>query len=99
MEYTYDVIMRTQIGNRKGQLRVNKKQEKINGFLKILGHENPVVGTVAQDGVYALKGELITLVRTIPFVAQGYADEKTVCLTLHCPDNTFYITGTAIKGE
>lgn len=99
MEYAYDVVMKTQLGNRKGKLYVTQKQEVIKGCLNILGHENPVVGTVAEDGTYALKGKLITLVRTIPFLAQGYADEKAVRLTLHCPGNIFYITGTAIKGE
>ncbi len=99
MEYTYDVVMETQLGNRKGTLCVRRKQEEIKGCLNILGHKNPVVGTVAEDGTYALKGELITLVRTIPFLAQGYADEKAVRLTLHCPNNIFYMTGTAIKGE
>ncbi len=99
MEYTYDVVMKTQLGNRKGKLYVRRTQEKINGCLTILGHENPVVGAVAEDGAYALKGELITLVRTIPFLAQGYVDEKVVSLTLYCPNNTFYMTGMATKGE
>ncbi len=99
MEYTYDVVLKTQLGNRRGKLRVRRKQEEINGCLNILGHENPVAGTVAEDGTYALQGALVTLVRTIPFFAQGYADEEAVNLTLHCPSNTFYMTGTATKGE
>lgn len=99
MGLTYSVVMKTQIGARKGKLYLEQSQKKIMGFLSILGQENPVRGTATDNRQFILKGELVTLVRTIPFLARGYADEKMVELTLYCPNNTFCITGTATGGE
>ncbi len=97
MEYNYDVVMQTQLGNRIGKLSVSKKQKKVKGFLYILGYNNSLTGRVEENGMYELTGELVTLARTIPFLAEGYVDEKSVNLTLHCPNNTFYIAGKAIE--
>lgn len=99
MQRIYDVIMKTRLGDRKGRFYLDCGHSTATGSLHILGHKNPVHGTVVNNSQLALRGELITLMRIIPFLAQGYADEKSTSLTLYCPSNTFYIIGTAVQGE
>lgn len=99
MGLTYEVVMQTQLGGRKGQLYLERRQREILGFLYILGNENPIKGTSTQSKQLVLDGEIVTLLSTIPFHAQGYADDETLRLTLYCPNHIFQMTGTAIEGE
>lgn len=99
MGCTYDVVMKTQLGDRRGKLYLERGQEEITGFLNILGHENPVRGNAAKNKQLVLDGEIVTLLSTLSFHAQGYADNETVRLTLYCPNHIFCITGSAIEGE
>ena len=89
----YNVVMRTPIGARYGTMAVTVENSKIHGMLYILKKANPFVGTITERGDCRLKGELITLMRTIPYDATGHVTEESLCLNLKGARDTFEISG------
>lgn len=95
----YDIIMRTPLGERQGQLRLAVKGRQISGNLDILGHTNPICGRMEADGRCRLEGQVVTLLRTLPFTADGRVDSDSVDLTLRGGQHEFQIQGAPITQE
>ena len=66
---SYNVIMRTPIGARYGTVSVTVDNSTISGMLDILKKANPFHGNINKKGDCRIKGELTTLMRTIPYNA------------------------------
>ena len=98
-EWLYDVILHTAIGKRVGTVSVEIIEEMIRGELKILNHTETLSGSVDAQGNCLLEGILHTLSREIPFVATGNISEGSLRLTLKGKENTYYMTGLAVKKE
>lgn len=96
---TYDIIMRTPLGKRQGQLRLNIQGSQISGDLEILGHTNPICGHMESDGRYHLEGQVVTLLRAFPFTAQGQMQSDSIYLTLQSHPHTFQIQGALAAQE
>ncbi|MCH1984304.1 hypothetical protein MCG98_17185 [Ruminococcus sp. OA3] len=92
---SYDVIMQTSIGVRYGTMSVTVDNSKINGILDILKKANPFHGNINEKGACQIKGELTTLMRTIPYDAVGRITKETLVLRLNGERENFEITGTA----
>lgn len=91
----YDVIMRTPIGARYGTMSVTIDNSKINGILNILKKANPFYGNINENGDCQIKGELTTLMRTIPYDATGRITKENLALRLKGEQESFDISGTA----
>lgn len=92
---SYDVIMRTPIGARHGTMSITIDHSKINGMLDILKKANPFHGNIDEKGNCQIKGELTTLIRTIPYDATGRITKEALVLKLKGEQESFEISGTA----
>ena len=91
----YDVIMQTPIGARYGTISVTVDNSKIDGILDILMRANPFHGKINEKGDCQIKGELTTLMRTLPYDATGRITKETLVLKLKGQQESFDISGTA----
>lgn len=92
-EQQYSIVMQTPIGKKYGSLSVSILADKLNGCLTLLNHNEPIEGTVDGNGNCSFTGKLVTLLRTIPFVATGIISDSEVKLQIKGARNTFRLTG------
>lgn len=92
---SYNIIMQTTIGARYGTITVFINHSKVNGMLDILKKANPFHGKINEKGDCQIKGELTTLMRTIPYNATGRLTKDTLVLNLKGERESFKIFGTA----
>ena len=92
-EQQYSIVMQTPIGKQYGSLSVSILADKLNGCLTLLNHNEPIEGTVDGNGNCSFTGKLVTLLRTIPFVATGIISDSEVKLQIKGARNTFRLTG------
>ena len=92
---SYDVVMRTPIGARHGTMTVIVDHSRIDGMLDILKKANPFHGSIDEKGDCRIKGELTTLMRTIPYDATGRVTQEALVLKLTGGRESFEISGTA----
>ncbi|MEA4912381.1 MAG: hypothetical protein VB092_07230 [Oscillospiraceae bacterium] len=92
---TYEIRMDTQIGPRFGRLTVLTRVEKLSGYLDILRHTEPFEGTIDGNGNCEFAGKIVTLIRTVSYIATGTITPDALCLSLTGDKSIFKITGTA----
>lgn len=90
----YYVTMRTPIGARYGTVSVTVNNSTISGMLDILKKANPFHGNIDEKGDCRIKGELTTLMRTIPYNAAGRITKEALVLRVKGERESFEITGT-----
>lgn len=78
----YDVLLHTPMGKKKGELKAKIENGKLTGFLSLLGHTEPIHGTVDENGGCSLKGKFITLMKSVDFTADGTIDYDTLRLAV-----------------
>lgn len=91
----YDICMHTPIGVRKGHMTVQCCLDSVSGHLDILKHRKPFAGTIDSDGNCKIAGQIITLMRTINYVATGKISSDSLSLSLIDGRHVLKITGTA----
>lgn len=95
-KYNYIVELHTELGKRTGKLELCVKGKKINGFLSLLKHKEPVIGKLKRDGNCELKGKIITLIRENKYIATGKLKEKELSLNCKMGAMNYILTGTEI---
>lgn len=93
---SYEITMQTRIGPRYGTMSVQCNEGEINGFLDLLEQHNFFSGSVDEQGVCQISGQLKTLMRTIFYSATGKITNDFVSLRLQAKNEEFKVTGTAI---
>ncbi len=96
-EYTYDIMMQTPLGKKKGVVNLNVNINRIYGTLNILGKENVFTGEIDIGGKCNLNGSIETIVSTFKYTAEGYINKEKISLTLHGRQDVFTIRGTALR--
>lgn len=91
----YDICMNTPVGVKKGRLTVNRCSDVISGILNILKHNQPFEGKIDAEGNCEIKGTLITLLRTVNFVATGKIMSGSLSLSFKDGSHILKITGKA----
>lgn len=100
-ERKYTISMQTPIGVKHGELSAITKQNKITGTIEILEHIGPFEGVIESDGNCVINGKIISLMKTIEYIATGKITNEDVCLQLKSEKNSFVISGVAslVEGE
>lgn len=93
-ELKYDIHMNTPLGKKPGQLTAERNGSTLNGWLDILGHQEPFEGTVDEAGNCDITGFFITLLRKVPFAATGQITDAAVHLQIKGERNVFELSGT-----
>ncbi|MGN1114739.1 MAG: hypothetical protein ACI4RC_06435 [Oscillospiraceae bacterium] len=94
--YHYDIIMTAPIGDKKGVLKVNIINNKIEGSLAVMKNENYFCGSIKSNGSCEVMGNIKTLTGTVEYHGEGYLDMQTVTLVLNAGNNSLVVTGKAI---
>ena len=68
---SYNIVMQTSIGERYGTIAVEWEGEQISGLMEILGHSETFHGQIDETGNCRIEGRMISLTRTIPYIAVG----------------------------
>lgn len=89
----YDIQMHTPLGDRCGQLRAQVHNGEIQGELLLLGRTQPIAGTVSADGLWEIRGTLVTLLNIIDYRATGRTVQDALQLTLEGNGQIFAVTG------
>lgn len=92
-EIQYNVRMYTPLGEKTGTLIAKRTGSTLNGWLNILGHQEPFEGTVDEMGNCNISGLFITLVRRVSFVAIGQISDSSIHLQVKGERNVFELTG------
>lgn len=98
-ERKYLINMHTPIGVRRGVLFATIKQDRISGTINILERTEAFEGIIEEDGHCVIKGNIISLMKTIEYVATGRFTEDDVSLRLKDKKSTFMIYGVASLTE
>ena len=88
--------MQTPIGKKHGEITVSTDDGVIRGVLSVLHHSEPFEGMISPDGKCFIKGKIVTLLRTVQYIAKGTVDDERVQLTVEAADNTFEVSGEAV---
>ena len=98
MDYNYDIVVETELGERRGSLALREEAEGCRGTLHLLRADNEIRGKISADGQVRLSGKIHTLLQNIPFTAYGRLDAREIALTLCYGYRKLPIRGVA-KGE
>lgn len=93
MEYTYEVTLDAPLGQKRGVLVLNAIAGDCRGVLSLMSFSNPVHGSVDADGACTLMGRMRTLMRNLPFTAEGQIDLESLELTLHWGGRSYALHG------
>lgn len=91
--YSYLITMKTQLGERRGQLWLECEQGLCQGVMTLLGTQTRISGTLASDGRCQLQGLLCTLLRTIAYTAAGTLEPERLSLTLQAGSHSYPLDG------
>lgn len=97
--YLYAITVKTLIGERYGELALDRLQGACSGTLGLLGIKNAISGDIRQDGAGIVGGTLKTLLRSRPFTARGSFSEETLKLKLTCGSRTYDLYGRRKEGR
>lgn len=97
-EYKYNICIDTPLGSRYGQMTLAECAGVLEGRMEILGQTTRLHGDRSEAGICRLSGELITLYRVIPFVAQGILTPLEISLTLQTQERRYGLSGTRQEG-
>ena len=97
MQYTYEVTLDAPLGKKRGLLVLNAIAGDCRGMLSLMSFSNPVRGSVDADGACTLMGRMRTLMRNLPFTAEGRIDLENLELTLHWGGRSYALHGSIQK--
>lgn len=90
---TYNISLRTPLGDRKGTLRAEREGNRLNGWLDVMKHREPFEGNVDGEGNCKISGEFVTLMRRVPYVATGHISDSMIRLEVKGSRNIFELSG------
>jgi len=79
---SYEIFMRTPLGQKKGKLQAKIENGKLTGFLSLFGNTEPIEGIVDEKGNCSLTGRFIALMKTVNFTADGIIDPDALRLAV-----------------
>lgn len=90
----FNVRMQTPVGIRLGKVYVYRDDNRLNGQFHILKHNEPFQGIIDNEGNCEISGKIITLMRTINYVATGKITSDSLTLSITDDHYVLKITGT-----
>ncbi|MGM9596213.1 MAG: hypothetical protein ACI3XO_00225 [Eubacteriales bacterium] len=93
----YSIVMNTPLGKKYGMLTASVSGTLLRGWLDVLEHKEPFEGTIDYEGNCRIKGTLITLVRTVSYIATGKLTADAVDLRMQGERNVFELSGVSCQ--
>ena len=92
----FAIEMQTILGKKTGELYFNEENGIIDGFFDILHRNNLIHGESKENGEIEFTGEITTLIRKIPFYAEGKISGRKINLILKSENDNFSVIGTEV---
>lgn len=92
----YQICLSVPLGTREGKLYLNETDGKAEGWLQVMNHQNPLSGTISEEGNAVFCGKIETLVDTVPYTATGSLCGKKIFLNLETKSGIYSISGEEI---
>ena len=96
--YLYTITMNTLIGERYGELLLDRLQGTFSGSMALLGMQYPIIGEIQPNGNGKFYGTLQTLTHRLPFTASGKISADQLEFQLTCENKTYAIHGKRKEG-
>ena len=96
--YLYAITLKTLIGERYGELLLDRLHGTFSGSMALLGVQHPVTGEIGPGGQGKMCGTLQTLIRRLPFTADGNISPERLELNLICGNKKYAIYGKRKEG-
>lgn len=80
--YNYDIRMMTPLGKRRGNLELTVEGNFLNGYLTMFTRTVPIQRGRIVDGHITFSGDMRNLMKTLPYRAEGTANDTGVALTV-----------------
>ena len=93
--YEYKVELDTELGKRSGTMQLCVHGTRIEGFLSLLRHTEPLCGQINADGNCMLEGKIVTLLKEIAYKATGRIRRDTLLLKLRLGTSDCTLSGIA----
>lgn len=90
---TYNVMLKTPMGVKKGQLILSADGEVLTGSLVALGSENPIENGIANGDNFTFSGELKTAMGKTAFDCNGTVDGDAITGSVKTKKGTLALTG------
>lgn len=98
-KYDYNVVLDAELGKRKGTMQILVKENKVEGFLNLLKHTEPIYGNINIDGSCRLQGKIVTLIREIAYIATGHIKSDELLLNFQIGTHSYLLKGFPFEGE
>ena len=79
----YEIILKTPLGDKCGELAAEIKNGTLRGSISLLGNTEPIEGMVDEQGNCKLKGKLRSLLQTVDFEAEGTINYDALRLSVN----------------
>ena len=97
--YDYNVELDTELGKKNGTMRLCVRGAKVNGFLSLLTHTEPIFGKIGADGNCELEGKIVTLMKEIAYSATGKIRRDALMLKLRLGSSVCTLSGIAANRQ
>ena len=95
----FQIVMKVPLGERPGRISWQEEDGFISGFFEIMGHKNPFSGHLSAEKIIKIEGTLVTLIRNIPFTAEGKIENGHLKMALTEIRHTYSLEGVEITGN
>ena len=98
---SFRIVMKTSIGERCGTMTAEWEEGILRGIMTILEQTNAFSGKIDEDGNCCMEGQMVSPVRTIPYIAIGILTLAKLQLSIQEGRNIFELIGVPYfeKGE
>lgn len=76
----YTLEMQTPLGKRRGSLELSRYGEFLNGVLTMFTRTTPIQDGRCSENQISFRGDMKTLMKTLPYQAEGELREKRLTL-------------------
>lgn len=91
--YDYNVELDTELGKKNGTMQLCVRGGRVNGFLSLLKHTEPLCGKIGADGSCELEGKVVTLMKEIAYIAKGRIRSDGLLLNMRLGAANCLLTG------
>lgn len=91
----YDIVLKTEIGDKKGKMVLNIDRNLIDGICTLLGFSEPCRGIIDEKGNCLLQGRLKNFMAVYDYIGSGHVDRSRINLMLDSGKKHFQIIGIA----
>jgi len=93
VEGTYNVMLKTPMGVKKGELVLIPEGDVLNGKLVVMGQENPIEPGKTDGTKFSFSGELKTAVGKMSYECAGNVEGDAITGSVKTKKGTLTLTG------